>query len=532
MAAKPKAFWPLTITAGVNDKIDVVQGGITRFGLVAPGTYDSPADVIAAILAALPRSRLAAVGASIAAWSAGGSTWSAGTIPAATYNAVASNGADGGRLVAVGNTGACATSDDGGATWTARTIPAGTYYDVAWSQALGLWIAVGASVAATSPDGITWTARTIPAGNWTGVWARTGAAPGDVVAVACGIGGLLASSTNGTSWTSRTSAPAAADYYGIVHTGTRWVAVGAQSGAGKGMTSTDGISWVESTVPAPSWARVAWNGSRLVATSQNSASAAMTSDDGGITWTQYALPAVGTWSGLAWDGSLWCAVGRTAGSVKLGATSPDGQVWTDRSAAMPAGAYTGVAPYLPVQAWTVTVSATGRVTVGNPAAFSLLFATGAYAATSARDVLGFGTVDTPSATSATGQYQHQNGWYADRPVGNDHGDTAERDAAENTALDGTGETLLFGTPAVLREIELVNLPPSKTKIALEGAAVNEAVERLWRDGAGGFRWWPDASVPGTFADYRLTSKALTEFKPKRLYKQKELYGYTLQLRRA
>ena len=52
--------------------------------------------------------------------------------------------------------------------------------------------------------------------------------------------------------------------------------------------------------------------------------------------------------------------------------------------------------------WSVAVDGSGKITIGaQGTAFVLKFSTGANAATSARDVLGFGAVDTASGQSAT-----------------------------------------------------------------------------------------------------------------------------------
>lgn len=50
---KPKAFWPLTITAGVNDRIDFKVGATTYVATIAAGTYYSAADLCVAVWAAL-----------------------------------------------------------------------------------------------------------------------------------------------------------------------------------------------------------------------------------------------------------------------------------------------------------------------------------------------------------------------------------------------------------------------------------------------------------------------------------------------
>ena len=66
-----------------------------------------------------------------------------------------------GRYCAVG-TNVCATSDNGGQTWTARTIPAYAWQAIAWNGTVFCAVPNGSNQAATSSDGITWTQRTLP----------------------------------------------------------------------------------------------------------------------------------------------------------------------------------------------------------------------------------------------------------------------------------------------------------------------------------------------------------------------------------
>lgn len=180
--------------------------------------------------------------------------------------------------------------------------------------------------------------------------------------------------------------------------------------------------------------------------------------------------------------------------------------------------------------WTVTVSATGRFTIAHSAtAFALKFSTGANAATSARDLLGFGSVDTASALSATATSQHQGGWYADDPVADDTGDLPGYERAVARAQGGQTRAVDFGT-TYDRVVTLEHLEGHKVFKADEGAGhLNEAIERLFDSGWSRFRWWPDASVEGTWTDYVLapdTAKALTRA---RLSPGHPRYALTLRL---
>ena len=74
------------------------------------------------------------------------------------------------------------------------------------------------------------------------------------------------------------------------------------------------------------WTGIAWNGSVFCAVAQNSNIAATSPD--GIFWTQRALPVTANWGDIAWNGSVFCAI--TADST-IAATSPDGIFWTQRA---------------------------------------------------------------------------------------------------------------------------------------------------------------------------------------------------------
>jgi hypothetical protein len=179
--------------------------------------------------------------------------------------------------------------------------------------------------------------------------------------------------------------------------------------------------------------------------------------------------------------------------------------------------------------WACSVSATGRVTISAGAtSFTLLFSTGANAATSARHVLGFGVVDTASATSATGQYQHQNGWYAPEPVVDDTLDLPAYECAASRSLGGQTYALDFAT-LYDRVIALAFLPATKVWKDLEGTAVNEAIQRLWDDGWMRFRWWADATVEATYGDYVMSPDTRKALPRDRLSSGNPLYALKVKL---
>jgi uncharacterized phage protein (TIGR02218 family) len=129
--------------------------------------------------------------------------------------------------------------------------------------------------------------------------------------------------------------------------------------------------------------------------------------------------------------------------------------------------------------WTVTASSTtGRVTIsdGLDSAFSLKFATGANAATSARDVLGFGAVDTTSATSTTGTAP-SNSFVAYLAGGTGVAPLVKVGSRRDPAGTEIGElevTLYAGESA---QLDGVRLPLAIINDALDGARVK--VERVF-----------------------------------------------------
>jgi hypothetical protein len=151
-------------------------------------------------------------------------------------------------------------------------------------------------------------------------------------------------------------------------------------------------------------------------------------------------------------------------------------------------------------------------------------------ASSAHKLLGFSD-GTPGGSYRTfAPRQHPNGWYADDPVAEDGYDRPiDIKRAQTRALSGKVRTRTFST-SYERTIALAFLPPHKVFISEEGAShVNEALERLFLDGAERLRWWPDASDPATYADYALD--AGTKFDPRRLSPGAELYAQAMRFLR-
>lgn len=160
---------------------------------------------------------------------------------------------DGTNLVGVGNNGVLAYSTNG-TTWTesasASSAIGGNKIPIngaAYSPTLGLWVIVGGSgnlATATSPSG-TWTARTSSFSTSSIYLVRWSSSLNLFIAV--GVSGKIATSTDGITWTQRTSG-ITTSIFGIAANGTQLVAGGSNAVV---LRSTDGITWTNAR-PFPS----------------------------------------------------------------------------------------------------------------------------------------------------------------------------------------------------------------------------------------------------------------------------------------
>jgi hypothetical protein len=210
------------------------------------------------------------------------------------------------------NTGATApewtTPATGGAiTWTFRHRPsgAGSYRSVAYNGS-NLYVAVGSSgILATSPDGKTWTSRTSSFGSTdirdvvydNGIWVIVGSL------------GLISSSTDGITWTARTANMSTNVIRRVVYANGYFIAVGNGGGTTNtgGLTySTDGITWTrknQSITVGTAYYDVIWNGTNWIITASNSTNNFIRATDPTATWTAGQAGDPQTISFIKWDGT-------------------------------------------------------------------------------------------------------------------------------------------------------------------------------------------------------------------------------------
>jgi Big-like domain-containing protein len=305
-----------------------------------------------------------------------GVTWSSGTTSVATVDSTGlASGVAVGTSTVTANLGAVSGSSlltiataPPGMNWaylatsppvtcTACPTVTSAFSSIVWSGTEFVAVALSGAIV-TSPDGLTWTTRM--AGSSYGVVASYGplmsvtwaASLGRFVAVGPG---NIVTSPDGITWAGNTTGAIFNDYlYGVVWSGTQFVAVGWVYGTSTPaiLTSPDGLTWTaRSTAASGTLRSVAWSGTLFVAVGD----ATLVSTDG-ISWASVVDATTG-WTGITWTGSQFVEVGVGAGSTGKIRTSADGFTWTDRTVTSP--------PFYGV-AWTgtelVAVGGTGGLT--------------------------------------------------------------------------------------------------------------------------------------------------------------------------
>jgi len=247
------------------------------------------------------------------------------------------------------------TSPDG-VVWTQRNTPAinvvQAWRGICWADGLGLFVAVGIAGdrVMTSPDGINWTPQVAAVANdWQSiVWAS---GIGLLVAVS-NIGGANSAMTspNGIAWTLRATPFTGAQLWtGVTYAPTIGTLCAVSAGGavtipgfvGRAMTSVNGINWFLRDVPlgtgGPGPNAIAWS-PKLVLFAAVKAPAGgvydnvVTSPDG-ISWTQQTVPVTGgaiqAWTDIVWspEQEMFAAVASGSDVSKRLMTSLNGIDW-------------------------------------------------------------------------------------------------------------------------------------------------------------------------------------------------------------
>jgi len=189
-------------------------------------------------------------------------------------------------------------SSDGGSSWTSATNPFGSsaVFDIAYGN--GKFVAVSGNNFSTSTNGATWSAQASLASYSQGIilhktGGTTHAPTGVFIAFNAGSRTTL-TSTNGTTWTTRTNAlPSESGT-------TSWGVIDNNRDSSSPMTV------------------MLWNGNYGA-----TAKGAYTTN--GTTWTEINLPTSGAWFSVAYGGGYWVGIGKINRATVY---SSDGTSWT------------------------------------------------------------------------------------------------------------------------------------------------------------------------------------------------------------
>lgn len=267
-------------------------------------------------------------------------TMTTGSVPVAGFNKLAFGN---GVFVAVASSGTGCSSSTDGINWTSRTMPASYQWsDVAFSGSIFVAVAFnavsGVCVVATSSDGATWTQRTTPF-NWAniaygnGVFATNTYTPTTTLLT----GGT---STDGVNWTVRNSLNTGTNYNSLafgngVFVGTSST-INSGTTSGRAISSTDGWSWTSYVLPyTTTWAGVDFSNGKFFAWTSTTQAATTTN---GTTWSAVAVPAGSGPSAYGTNG--WVMVKQGAGTTI--SFSANGTSWQTVSNALPSATWRDV----------------------------------------------------------------------------------------------------------------------------------------------------------------------------------------------
>lgn len=203
--------------------------------------------------------------------------------------------------------------------WFTTQLPtgtAGTSYQALYVNATPApyWVSPGTTGSAgrvlTSVNGDTWVTRTVPTQGTS--WNE--AATNGAITVMVNSGGQIASTTDGVTFTNRTSGTTAA-LRSVVYAGGKFVAVGASAA----VYSTDGITWTNASTSFGTFnaSKLIHDGTQFVAVGVGTATVNTKVSSNGITWATGPVAPWGTTgvSSLAHNGSVYVAKTGTIGQV-------------------------------------------------------------------------------------------------------------------------------------------------------------------------------------------------------------------------
>lgn len=216
------------------------------------------------------------------------------------------------------NTTDILTSEDGN-SWSKVTLPSsGDGYWRSSVTANGITLILGTAIGYRSTNGTTWTAISLPINSYydTLVYGN-----GKFVAVSSGGSQMAVSSVDGITWTQGTL-PTVGDWKVTFGNG-KFVAVSGSVFTGDVAYSTDGVTWTLGTnIGAANWKSVAYGNGKFIAVKNFSTDIATSTD--GINWTVSSPLAEKDWYKIVYGGDRFVIIGGDSNGY---AYSLDGTSW-------------------------------------------------------------------------------------------------------------------------------------------------------------------------------------------------------------
>jgi hypothetical protein len=151
--------------------------------------------------------------------------------------------------------------------------------------------------------------------------------------VAVGAAGTILTSSDGTTWTSRTSGTTS-NLYDVTYGNNRFVAVGGlvhDAGPSTTLTSLDGLTWTGQTVSGYYLVGVTYGNRLFVAAGTGFIFPCIYTSPDGVTLTKQSVGGNGSGEDVAYGNNVYVALVWLSGGLAYIFTSPDGSTWTQKS---------------------------------------------------------------------------------------------------------------------------------------------------------------------------------------------------------